>query len=75
VLLQHFSRHPVFWINVPAVCLTLAVGAVLIFQDRVTVAACLAAATTAILAWVENDGTPELPDLIEQAFDALTRSQ
>jgi AcrR family transcriptional regulator len=43
------------------------------FQDRVTVAACLAAATTAILAWVENDGTPELPDLIEQAFDALTR--
>ena len=45
------------------------------FQDRVTVAACLAAATTAILAWVENDGTPELPDLIEQAFDALTRSQ
>jgi AcrR family transcriptional regulator len=45
------------------------------FQDRVTVAACLAAATTAILAWVENDGTPELPDLIEQAFDALTCSQ
>jgi AcrR family transcriptional regulator len=45
------------------------------FQDRVTVAASLAAATTAILAWVENDGTPELPDLIEQAFDALTRSQ
>jgi AcrR family transcriptional regulator len=44
------------------------------FQDRVTVAACLAAATTAILAWVENDGTPELPDLIEQAFDALARS-
>jgi AcrR family transcriptional regulator len=43
------------------------------FQDRVTVAACLAAATTAVLAWVENDGTPELPDLIEQAFDALIR--
>ena len=43
------------------------------FQDRVTVAACLAAATTAVLAWVENDGTPELPDLIEQAFDALAR--
>jgi AcrR family transcriptional regulator len=42
------------------------------FQDRVTVAACLAAASTAILTWVENDGTPELPDLIEQAFDALT---
>jgi AcrR family transcriptional regulator len=43
------------------------------FRDRVTVAACLAAATTAVLAWVENDGTPELPDLIEQAFDVLTR--
>jgi AcrR family transcriptional regulator len=43
------------------------------FQDRVTVAACLAAASTAVLAWVENDGTPELPDLIEQAFDTLTR--
>jgi len=37
----------------------------------VTVAACLAAASTAVLAWVENDGTPELPELIEQAFDAL----
>jgi AcrR family transcriptional regulator len=43
------------------------------FADRVAVAACLAAATTAILTWVENDGTPELPDLMDQAFDALTR--
>jgi AcrR family transcriptional regulator len=43
------------------------------FQDRVTVAACLAAASTAVLAWVENDGTPELPDLIEQAFDTLSQ--
>ncbi len=42
------------------------------FQDRVTVAACLAAAATAILTWVENNGTPELPDLIDQAFDILT---
>jgi AcrR family transcriptional regulator len=42
------------------------------FQDRVTVAACLAAASTAILTWVENDGTPDLPDLIEQAFDTLS---
>ena len=41
------------------------------FQTRVTVAACLAAASTAILTWVENDGTPELPDLIGQAFDTL----
>jgi AcrR family transcriptional regulator len=43
------------------------------FEDQVTVAACLAAASTAVLAWVENDGTPELPDLMERAFDALTR--
>jgi AcrR family transcriptional regulator len=42
------------------------------FTDRVAVAACLAAATTAILTWVENDGTPELPHLIEQAFDTLS---
>jgi AcrR family transcriptional regulator len=41
------------------------------FQDRVTVAACLAAASTAVLTWVENDGIPELPDLMEQAFDTL----
>jgi AcrR family transcriptional regulator len=43
------------------------------FQDRVIVAACLTAASTAILTWVENDGTPELPDLIEQAFDTISR--
>jgi hypothetical protein len=42
------------------------------FPTRVTVAACLAAASTAVLTWVENDGTPELPDLINQAFDTLT---
>ena len=45
------------------------------FQAKVTVAACLAAASTAVLTWVENDGTPELPDLIEQAFDILARPQ
>jgi AcrR family transcriptional regulator len=42
------------------------------FETRVTVAACLAAATTAILAWVESGGTAELPDLVERAFDAIT---
>jgi AcrR family transcriptional regulator len=42
------------------------------YQARVIVAACLAAASTAVLTWVENNGTPELPDLINQAFDALT---
>jgi AcrR family transcriptional regulator len=43
------------------------------FQDRVTVAACLAAASTAVLTWVENNGTPELPDLINQAFETLEK--
>jgi AcrR family transcriptional regulator len=42
------------------------------FRQRVTVAACLAAASTAVLTWVENDGTPDLPGLIDQAFDTLT---
>ena len=41
------------------------------FQTRVIVAACLAAASTAVLTWVEEDGTPELPDLLNQAFEAL----
>jgi hypothetical protein len=45
------------------------------FHDRVTVAACLAAASTAILTWVENDGKQDLPDLMEQAFDILSRPQ
>jgi EmrB/QacA subfamily drug resistance transporter len=34
LLLQHFSWHSVFWINVPAVCLTLAAGAVLMPESR-----------------------------------------
>jgi EmrB/QacA subfamily drug resistance transporter len=34
VLLQHFSWHSVFWINVPAICLTLAAGAVLVPESR-----------------------------------------
>jgi EmrB/QacA subfamily drug resistance transporter len=34
VLLQHFSWHSVFWINVPAACLTLAAGAVLVAESR-----------------------------------------
>ena len=45
------------------------------FQARVMVAACLAAASTAVLAWVENNGTPELPELINQAFDTLANGQ
>jgi EmrB/QacA subfamily drug resistance transporter len=34
VLLQHFSWQSVFWINVPAVCLTLAAGARLVPESR-----------------------------------------
>jgi MFS family permease len=34
VLLQHFSWHSVFWINVPAVCVTLAAAAVLVPESR-----------------------------------------
>ena len=42
------------------------------FRDRVTVAACLAAAGIAIVAGVESDGVPDLPDLMDEAFDTLT---
>jgi EmrB/QacA subfamily drug resistance transporter len=34
VLLQHFSWHSVFWINVPAACVTLAAGAALMPESR-----------------------------------------
>jgi AcrR family transcriptional regulator len=44
------------------------------FRTRVIVAACLAAASTAVLTWVDNNGTPELPDLVNQAFEALRDS-
>ena len=37
--------------------------------------ACLAAASTAVLTWVENNGTPEPPDLINQAFETLANGQ
>jgi AcrR family transcriptional regulator len=40
-------------------------------RRRVLVAGCLAAVTTALLVWVEGDGKPELPGLVEQAFVAL----
>jgi AcrR family transcriptional regulator len=44
------------------------------FETRVAVAASLAAASTAVITWVESDGKPELPELIDDAFDALGRS-
>jgi EmrB/QacA subfamily drug resistance transporter len=34
LLLQHFSWHSVFWINVPTACLALAAGAVLMPESR-----------------------------------------
>jgi EmrB/QacA subfamily drug resistance transporter len=34
LLLQHFSWHSVFWINVPVACLTLVAGAVLMPESR-----------------------------------------
>jgi EmrB/QacA subfamily drug resistance transporter len=34
LLLQHFSWHSVFWINVPAACVTLVVGAILTPESR-----------------------------------------
>ena len=34
VLLQHFSWHSVFWINVPAACVTLAAGVVVMPESR-----------------------------------------
>lgn len=34
LLLQHFSWHSVFWINVPAACLALAAGAALMPESR-----------------------------------------
>jgi AcrR family transcriptional regulator len=38
---------------------------------RVLVAGCLSAVTTALLVWVEHDGEPDLPGLVEEAFAAL----
>lgn len=38
---------------------------------RVVASACVAALTTAITAWVENDGDTDLIALVEEAFDAL----
>lgn len=44
-------------------------------QTKVTVAACLAAVTTAVITWAEYNGTPELPHLIDQAFGTLLQAQ
>ena len=41
-------------------------------RTRVLAAASLAALTTALEAWVDSDGADELPDLIDDAFQALS---
>jgi EmrB/QacA subfamily drug resistance transporter len=58
VLLQHFAWNSVFWINVPAVCLTLAAGFFLVPQSRNPAApaldvpgALLSAAAVTSLVW------------------------
>jgi EmrB/QacA subfamily drug resistance transporter len=63
VLLQHFSWHSVFWINVPAASLTLAAGAVLMRESRNPAAppldapgALLSAAAVTCLVWGVIDG-------------------
>ncbi|MGA9112267.1 MAG: hypothetical protein WB802_00510 [Candidatus Dormiibacterota bacterium] len=40
-----------------------------------TVAACLAAAATAVLTWVESDGSLAPPNLIQEALDTLAHPQ
>ncbi len=63
VLLQHFSWNSVFWINVPAVCLTLAAGFFLVPESRNPAAppldvpgALLSAAAVTALVWGAIDG-------------------
>src|SRR5262249_12549603 len=80
VLLQHFSWHSVFWINVPAVCLTLAVGAVLVPESRNPAAPPLAiprvqlsAGAVTCLVWGVIDG-PERGWAAPSAWALLTGS-
>jgi AcrR family transcriptional regulator len=46
-----------------------------LYEVGIIVAACLAAATTAVLTWAESDGDSELPELLDQAFSALAHIQ
>jgi EmrB/QacA subfamily drug resistance transporter len=63
LLLQHFSWHSVFWINVPVACLSLAAGAVLMPESRNPAAppidvagAVLSTAAIVCLVWGFIDG-------------------
>jgi len=63
LLLQHFSWHSVFWVNVPAACVTLAAGVVLMPESRNPAAppldalgALLAPAAVTCLVWYFING-------------------
>jgi EmrB/QacA subfamily drug resistance transporter len=80
VLLQHFSWHSVFWINVPAVCLTLGAGAVLVPESRNPAAppldvlgVLLSAGAVICLVWGVIDG-PERGWTAPSAWALLTGS-
>jgi AcrR family transcriptional regulator len=45
------------------------------FATRILASVCLATLTTALEEWVATDGTAELPDLIDDAFQALTEGR
>ncbi|MHB0878148.1 MAG: acyl-CoA-like ligand-binding transcription factor [Anaerolineae bacterium] len=48
------------------------VGGAMTFRTRLIAAACFAAITVATVAWAENDGTPPLPELMDQALAMLS---
>jgi len=80
LLLQHFSWHAVFWINVPAACLTLAAGAVLMPESRNPAAppldvtgALLSAGAVTCLVWGFIHG-PELGWTAEPTWMLLAAS-
>jgi len=80
LLLQHFSWHSVFWINVPAVCLTLAAGAVLVPESRNPAAppldvpgVLLSAGAVICLVWGVMDG-PERGWTAPSSWAVLTGS-
>lgn len=45
------------------------------FATRILASACLATLTTSLEEWVATDGTAELPDLIDDAFQVLTEGR
>src|SRR5215470_9530912 len=80
LLLQHFSWHSVFWINVPAVCLALGAGAALLLESRNPAAppldvpgVLLSAGAVTCLVWGGIDG-PEHGWTAPSAWALLTGS-